>query len=59
MVSNARMPELFTLLEERLASARSASSVEGVAALPFDFWGGWVGYLGCGCSRAAVEARTS
>jgi para-aminobenzoate synthetase len=59
MASYSRTPELFTLLEERLASARSASSVEGVAALPFDFWGGWVGYLGCGCSRAAGAAHTS
>ena len=45
-LTSSWMTELFTLLEERLARVRLQPSAASVATLPFDFWGGWVGYLG-------------
>jgi len=34
-------------VEAELAQARCAVEDADLAALPFDFWGGWVGYFGC------------
>ncbi len=49
---------LWDFLEQQLAAQRCRVSAEAAAALPFDFWGGYVGYLGyelkaqCGGSAA-------
>ena len=37
----------FAWLEQQLETFRVRDTVAAATALPFDFWGGYVGYLGC------------
>ncbi len=40
------VPSFFCWLEKRLAQLRLSQQGSAAAKLPFDFWGGFVGYLG-------------
>ncbi len=40
------VPSFFCWLEQRLAQLRLSQQGSAAAELPFDFWGGFVGYLG-------------
>ena len=40
------VPSFFCWLEQRLAQLRLSQQGSAAATLPFDFWGGFVGYLG-------------
>ena len=40
------VPSFFCWLEQRLAQLRLSQQGSAAAKLPFDFWGGFVGYLG-------------
>jgi para-aminobenzoate synthetase len=59
---NSMGTRLFDYLDAELRANRVAVSEENAAALPFDFWGGYVGYfgyemkVGAGCLQVGMAS---
>ena len=53
MLTHLALAELFGFVEGELLRTRCPPSPADLEALPFEFWGGWVGYFGCDAASGA------